>query len=156
MDGRLTPNVSIRPAEARDAAIVRACAQAAYTPYVARIGRDPAPMVADFEGLIAAGQVYVAEDAGNTFLGFVVFFIRGETLFLENIAVDPKATGQGVGRALIVFCEDQGRQAGCARVALYTNVKMTENLTLYPHLGYVETGTRIEDGFRRVYFEKRL
>ena len=33
---------------------------------------------------------------------------------------------------------------------------MTENLALYPALGYVETGRRVEDGFSRVYFSKRL
>ncbi len=37
-----------------------------------------------------------------------------------------------------------------------TNEKMSQNLSIYPHLGYVETGRRIEDGFNRVYFEKKL
>jgi len=33
---------------------------------------------------------------------------------------------------------------------------MTENLSIYPHLGYIEVDRREEDGFSRVYFEKRL
>lgn len=41
-------------------------------------------------------------------------------------------------------------------VHLYTNEKMVENLAIYPRLGYAETGRRHEDGFNRVYFEKRL
>ena len=39
---------------------------------------------------------------------------------------------------------------------LYTNARMTENLSLYPHLGYVEVERREEDGFDRVFFEKGL
>ena len=44
----------------------------------------------------------------------------------------------------------------CAAVTLYTNEAMVENLQLYPRLGYVETGRGVEEGYRRVYFEKRL
>ena len=39
---------------------------------------------------------------------------------------------------------------------LYTNEKMTANLSIYLRLGYTETGRRIEDGFKRVFFEKLL
>lgn len=33
---------------------------------------------------------------------------------------------------------------------------MTDNLSIYPRLGYVEVERRLEDGFNRVFFEKRL
>jgi hypothetical protein len=33
---------------------------------------------------------------------------------------------------------------------------MVENLALYPRLGYREDGRRVEDGFDRVFFSKRL
>lgn len=61
-----------------------------------------------------------------------------------------------IGRALITHCEEAARDGGHGTVRLYTNEKMTDNLALYPHLGYAETGRRIEDDFARVYFEKRL
>lgn len=146
----------IRPAVAGDEAAVRACAEEAYGPYVAAIGRAPAPMVADFARQIVRGLVHVAEDTGGALLGFIVFFPRGDHMFLENVAVRPAAAGQGVGKALIAICEAAARRRGLASVRLYTNEKMTENLSIYPHLGYAETERRIEDGFRRVYFEKRL
>jgi len=41
---------------------IERCARAAYRKYVGRIGREPAPMVADFAPQIAAGQVWVAID----------------------------------------------------------------------------------------------
>ena len=53
---------SIRSATPDDADRIRAIARAAYVKYVARIGREPAPMVADFAALIAADYVIVAED----------------------------------------------------------------------------------------------
>jgi hypothetical protein len=33
---------------------------------------------------------------------------------------------------------------------------MTENLKIYPKLGYTVVGRRTEAGFNRVYFEKTL
>ena len=33
---------------------------------------------------------------------------------------------------------------------------MTENLSVYPHLGFIEVDRREEHGFARIYYEKRL
>ena len=52
---------SIRAAAPEDLDAIRRIARAAYAPYVPRIGREPAPMVADFAAAIAAGQVWVAD-----------------------------------------------------------------------------------------------
>ena len=146
----------IRKAVPRDEPAIRACALAAYSRYIAAIGRKPAPMVADYAAGIAAGHVHVALDGNGALAGFIVFFAREDRMFLENVAVLPEAAGKGIGGALIRFCEDAARQGGLAAVELYTNERMVENLSLYPRLGYEETGRRCEDGFNRVFFEKRL
>ncbi len=140
----------IRLATPADEPAIRAIARAAYSPYIAAIGREPAPMIADFRAQIAARQVWVADG------GFIVFFEKDGAMFLENIAVHPDAAGQGIGKTLIAFCEDAARAAGLVAVILYTNAKMTANLSLYPYLGYAQTARRMEDGFDRIYFEKRL
>ena len=152
----MTTPIEIRQATPADAEDVRRCARDAYVQYVAAIGREPAPMVADFPRLIAAGRVHVAVRDGADVLGFIVFYPDGDALLLENVAVRPDATGMGVGKRLVAFCEDAARRAGARAVTLYTNEKMTANLSIYPHLGYRETGRRHEDGFDRVYFEKPL
>lgn len=54
------------------------------------------------------------------------------------------------------FCENAARQSGMNAVHLYTNEKMTDNLSTYPKLGYVKDAQRMEDGFKRIYFEKSL
>ncbi|HMB47246.1 MAG TPA: GNAT family N-acetyltransferase [Afifellaceae bacterium] len=77
-------------------------------------------------------------------------------MFLENVAVRDASSGRGLGSKLIHFCEAEARRLGLSAVELYTNVKMTGNLSLYPHLGYAEFDRREEDGFERVYFRKIL
>ena len=146
----------IRPATAQDEAAIRDCAREAYCGYIPLIGREPAPMQADYAALIAAGEVWVAIDPAGGVLGFIVFRRQGRHMLLENVAICRDAAGQGYGKSLIAFCEATARASGAQSVRLYTNEKMTANLSLYPGLGYVETGRRSEDGFSRVFFEKRL
>jgi ribosomal protein S18 acetylase RimI-like enzyme len=148
-----TMAAGIRLAAAEDLEAIRRVARAAYTMYVTRIGREPAPMVADFAALIGAGQLWVA---GDPPLGFVAGYSRGDHWHLENVAVDPAAQGSGLGRRLIAHAEAIARNSGARAVELYTNAAMTENQTLYPRLGYRETGRGVEDGFDRVFYRKEL
>lgn len=146
----------IRQAITDDEPAIRECAERAYSRYVPLIGRKPAPMLADFASQIAGGEVYVATDDQDNFLGFIVFYAEDQHMLLENIAVLPRASGRGVGKALVNFCEAAAQRRGLNGVHLYTNEKMTENLSIYPKLGYAEVDRRSEDGFNRVYFEKTL
>lgn len=146
----------IRLAEAKDEPAIRECAQKAYARYIPEIGRKPAPMTADYAAQIAAGIVYVATGEDAALQGFVVFYAQNGYVLLENVAVLPSAAGRGVGKSLIGFCENAGRQLGMSAVHLYTNEKMTDNLSIYPRLGYVQVALRTEHGFKRVYFEKNL
>ena len=113
-------------------------------------------MVADFARQIAEGSLRVAVDAEDRICGFVVFYQRGDHLHLENVAVEPEFQGEGYGRCLIDFVEAEARATGLSTVELYTNEKMLENIRLYPHLGYQETGRRKEAGFDRVFYRKKL
>jgi ribosomal protein S18 acetylase RimI-like enzyme len=145
----------IRKAGKKDLDSIRQCAAAAYRKYVERIGREPAPMVADFAAAIEKGQVHVYIDQAEI-AGFIVFYPRADHIHLENIAVHPTKQGHGIGRALVEFVETRATELGYARIELYTNTRMTENLALYPLLGYRQFDRRLEDGFERVYFRKSL
>jgi ribosomal protein S18 acetylase RimI-like enzyme len=146
----------IRKAVENDENGVRGCAEDAYKRYVAAIGQKPAPMLADFKSQIAEGCVHVATNDLGDIEGFIVFFQRDEHMFLESVAVLSAAAGRGIGKQLIQFCESETVRLGLRSIQLYTNEKMAENLAIYPHLGYLETGRRTENGFNRVYFEKHL
>lgn len=134
---------------------VRRLVRDAYALYVPRIGREPAPMTADYAELVVAGEVTVAVEDG-AIVGVLVLRPGPDSLLVENVAVAPAAQGHGIGRALLAHAEARARELELDRVALYTNAKMTENLSFYPALGYVEVDRRHEQGFERVFFEKAL
>ncbi|GAA2384030.1 GNAT family N-acetyltransferase [Dactylosporangium salmoneum] len=144
----------IGPASAADADVIRDLVRAAYAHYVPRIGREPAPMTADYPALIAAGHVWVARGTG--LLGVLVLIPQPDHLLLDNVAVAPAARGTGAGSALLAFAEAHGRSLGLPEVRLYTNAAMHENLAYYPRHGYTETHRSSSSGFHRVYFVKRL
>ncbi len=145
----------IVPATPGDARAVTACVRAAYARYVARIGREPAPMTADYEALIAAGEVWLIR-AGEEVAGVLVLRPQPPALLVENVAVAPGFQGRGLGRALMAFADAHARAEGLAEVVLYTNERMTENLRFYPALGFTETGRAMQDGFARVFYRKPL
>ena len=145
----------IRPARADEAEWARALVRHAYALYVPRMGKEPAPMLADYAALIEAGEVQVLVEGGKP-VALVVLRPDEDALFIENIAVDPAIQRKGHGRALLAFAEREARRLGLTALRLYTNAAMTENLTYYPRLGFRETDRREEDGYKRVFFEKRV
>jgi len=145
----------IRLATASDLAEIKRCAEEAYALYVPRIGKKPAPMIADFASQIAAGHVNVCVD-GDRLLGYIVLYTRDDHLHIENVAVFPSLQGTGLGRDLLAFAEDEARRVGKTVIELYTNQHMTENLSFYPRLGYVELARGEEAGFARVFYRKEL
>ena len=147
--------MQIRLADTEDVPAIRAIVEAAYELYVPRIGRAPAPVMADYPALVAAGETWVGV-SDERVVGILVIRPAGDALELENVAVEPACQGRGYGRALIAFAEGHARDLGLRSVTLYTNEAMVENLRLYPSLGFVETGRRVEDGYRRVFFRKNL
>jgi ribosomal protein S18 acetylase RimI-like enzyme len=146
---------SIRPAERRDAAVVRDLVRAAYSKYVERIGKEPAPMLEDYEALIRAGEVWVWDEGGEV-LGVLVMRPAEDHLFVDNVAVAPGHQGRGLGRELLAFAEERARREGLPEVRLYTNEKMHENLAVYAKVGFEESGRGVDGGYRRVFMRKRL
>jgi GNAT superfamily N-acetyltransferase len=145
----------IRPARADEADAVRDVVHEAYRHYIARIGKPPGPMLDDYAQRIADGQTWVLEHAGGI-AGILVLEETAEGLLLDNIAVAPEQQGKGVGRALLEFAEAEARRREFTAIHLYTHELMTENLSLYSRIGYVETYRITEKGFDRVYMRKPL
>lgn len=146
---------AIRQARAEDRDGIVACVSAAYAKYVPRMGKEPAPMLADYAALIARGGVYVV-GAPEAIRAVIVSFPAGDHYFLENVAVAPAHQGTGLGRALMEFVEEQARAGGYGEIRLYTHERMTENIPYYQRHGYVETERCIENGYHRLFFRKAL
>jgi hypothetical protein len=87
-------STGIRRASAGDAAAAAEITSAAYRVYIERIGREPGPMGADFDALIAAGDVWVATDRDRV-VGVLVLRLQDTALLLESVAVDPPTRGAG-------------------------------------------------------------
>ncbi|MFJ7076736.1 GNAT family N-acetyltransferase [Streptomyces sp. NPDC098781] len=143
----------IRPATAADVPAVKAVTDAAYAPYIERIGVVPVPMEADHAANVAAGKVFVT---GDPVTGLVVIEAREDHLFLDSIAVHPDAHGQGVGRRLLHFVDTHARALGLSEVRLYTNALMWENQKIYPKYGYEVIERRADGPYDRVHYRKRL
>jgi transcriptional regulator GlxA family with amidase domain len=153
--GAAAERVVLRRAEASDAEQMLALVRAAYRPYVARIGREPAPMTVDYAATIDEADVWIAQ-RGDRIAGLVVMRVAADHLLVENVAVSPLAQRLGIGTQLLQLAEAQARAAGLQELRLYTNSAMTENLAYYPRLGYRETRRSAEGGYDRVFFAKQV
>ena len=146
---------SIRRASTADLTEIGQVISDAYSKYIERIGRPPAPMTADYTAALEHSRVWVLED-GDSVVGALVTEDQKDHLVLETVAVAPGAQGSGYGRLLLERAERDAVELGVSEVRLYTNEAMTENLSFYPRHGYRETGRAVQDGFRRVYFSKTV
>jgi ribosomal protein S18 acetylase RimI-like enzyme len=148
-----TVGEDIRRAVLADVDAVRAVTDAAFRPYIERIGLVPRPMQADHAANVAAGRVFVT---GDPVTGLVVVEAHDDHLFLDVIAVHPDAHGRGVGRRLLDFVDTHARALGLPEIRLYTNAMMWENRKIYPKFGYEVVERRVEGPYGRIHYRKRL
>jgi len=145
----------IRLAEPKDATTLTVLVERAYTPWVAVVGRRPRPMNDDFAARCAAGQAWVLEVNGEVAGAIVIEEMLGH-LFLHNVAVEPTRQGQGIGRELLRFVEEEAQRRGLQEIRLTTLEGMARNVDLYARIGYVVT-ERVNAGtFDRLTMTKRL
>jgi GNAT superfamily N-acetyltransferase len=149
------PAPIIRPAEAAEAAAVSEVVKSAFSPYIVRMGRPPAPMLLDFPAVISAGQTWVAELEARV-VGVLVQYETEEGFYIDTVAVSPELQGRGVGRVLLEFAEEEALRRGYHSLYLCTNVKMTENQVLYPKIGYVKYERKLDQGYDRIFYRKEL
>lgn len=147
--------LSVRPANVADVATVSGIVEEAYSPYIARIGKPPGPMLDDYAVRVRDGTVWVIE-AADAICGIVVLLPAADSLLLDNIAVPPEHQGRGFGKRLLAFAEAEALRRGYREIRLYTHREMTENQRLYAAFGYEETGRGRDAGYDRVYMRKRL
>ncbi|WP_395576246.1 GNAT family N-acetyltransferase [Streptomyces sp. BK79] len=173
----------VRQAVAADVPAVKAVTDAAYHPYIERIGVVPQPMEADHAANVAEGKVFVTGVTGVTeatevtevtggtgapgapespdgtgagVVGVLVLEARADHLFLDSVAVHPDARGRGVGGRLLRFADARARALGLPEVRLYTNAMMWENQEIYPRYGYEVVERRVDGPYDRVHYRKQL
>ncbi|WGF89846.1 GNAT family N-acetyltransferase [Marinivivus vitaminiproducens] len=148
----------IRSAAAQDLTGVVALTEMAYAPYTELLGAPPLPVTEDYAPRLAAGQVWLAEDEAGL-AGLIVLERDHDHVLIFSVAVAPDRQGQGIGRRLLAFAEEQAQAWACRSVRLYTNARMERNIALYAACGYRETGRRPNPrrpGWTLVDMEKAL
>ncbi len=147
--------VAIRLGVVDDLNTVEQIVKKAYSAYIDRIGKKPAPMFDDYRNLIHKQLVHVIEEC-NLIRGIIVLVPMKNYMLVENVAVNPDFHGRGYGRKLLDYADEVAKTKGFTEIRLYTNEKMVENLSIYQHLGWREYRRRTEKGYRRVYMKKML
>ncbi len=149
--------VEVRAARAEEVETIRAIAQAAYEPYIARMGRRPGPMDTDYAAEQAKGHLHSVlvdgELGGYLGLGDQDPARPGD-LEVDNIALLPQAQGLGLLATFIRVCDWIAWASGRQRLHLYTHVTMTENIDRYRSVGFEDIAEVEEYGFRRLYMAK--
>lgn len=150
-----TEVVVVERATSADVPAIKPMVDAAYSPYIERLGKLPAAMTADYRKLIETRDVYVLR-ANSSVVGSIMLSRSEDSVRVSSLVVDRSVQGRGYGRVLMDHAEHVARMQGLAAVTLFTNERMHENIALYTKIGFTETGRRTEDGFNRVYFRKEL
>jgi N-acetylglutamate synthase-like GNAT family acetyltransferase len=143
---------TIRKAVISDAEALTECMHEAYMIYTSRLGgKTLPPLMVNYEEEIRSYPVWVAESDG-TLVGGLILMPEDKYMTIANVAVHPKFQGNGLGRGLMEFGESEAKRNGYSELRLATHILITENLSLYSHIGWLETG-RDE---KRIYMTKVL
>ena len=82
--------------------------------------------------------------APGKIIGYHIFWIVADEIHILNIAVDPEYQGQGIGKHLLRFGIDFGRDLGAACVLLEVRVSNTQAQQVYRHFGFQQIGIRTQ------------
>ncbi len=148
-------HVQFRAAKPEDAGAIRDVVRAAYARWIPMIGREPRPMVADYDRAVREHRIDVMV-SGSVIVGLIEMMLREDHLWIENIAVRPEDQGRGLGRQLLVHAERQAIEAGCAEIRLLTNAAFEANVALYEKTGYVIVKSEPFMGGTTVYMTKTI
>lgn len=151
-DFKMNRQWQIRAASPEDSGGLQACMESAYAGYQERLGgKLLPPMDLDYSSEIRDFPVWVAECENRVVGGLIMMFEDNHAL-VANVAVHPDFQGIGLGGGLMEFAETKAKQQNYSELRLTTHVLLNENISLYLHLGWMETSR--DD--TRVYMNKHI
>lgn len=119
-----------------DAPAIRELTRQAYAKWVPVIGRQPIPMLADYDIAVREHLIDLLS-VGGEYVALVEMIQNIDHLLIENLAVAPAVQGRGYGRLLADHAEAQAKSLGYREIRLYTNKAFTDNIRFYSGLGYM-------------------
>lgn len=137
------PQFEVRKAEAKDAAAISGCLQAAFAPY-----REQYPPEAytdtvlkpeGVRGRMGEMSLFVAISDGKV-VGTIGCKVNGKEGHLRGMAVLPNWQGSGVASALLRTAEAELRASGSTFVTLDTTEPLARAVRFYQRQGYLRSG----------------
>ena len=147
--------IQIIRATPADAKAIRQLVRDAYAKWVPLLGREPLPMLADYDLAVREHEVDLAYVEGQL-AALIEMIVKPDHLFIENVAVAPTHQGRGLGRHLLAHAERRARELGVAQLRLLTAEVMNSNILLYQSVGYAIDRTEPFMGGFTVYMSKDL
>lgn len=145
----------LRRALAADAADIRALTRSAYAKWVPVIGREPLPMLADYDEAIRNHRIDLLL-VGEGLAGLIETAQKDDHLLIVNVAVAPACQGRGSGGRLLRHADALAASLGLRELRLYTNEKFAANVALYRRFGYAVDREESFMGGVTVHMSKRL
>jgi ribosomal-protein-alanine N-acetyltransferase len=90
----------------------------------------------------AWSRLLLAEEGPGAVVGYIVFWIVHDEVHVLNVAAAVAARRRGVGRALMIAAEEEGRRRGARLSTLEVRRSNTPAISLYIALGYRQIGVR--------------
>ena len=134
MNAQLKPaNVSFREMQASDLDAVMQIEKVNF-PFPWTVG--------NFKDSISSGYTCLVLEAGSTIIGYAVLMMVLDEAHLLNISVAPSHKRQGLGRYLLDYMMQIGREKGGLNMFLEVRPSNTSAITLYESIGFNEMGVR--------------
>ena len=131
----ISDHLQLRIATSADAGPIRELVRAAYAKWVPLIGREPRPMLADYDHAVREHRIDLLFLA-DRMVALIETLLLHEHLWIENIAVSPDEQGRGYGRHLLAHAERLAVAGARPEIRLLTNAAFTANVQLYQRMGY--------------------
>lgn len=151
-----TAKAGLHRAGPSDTPAIRELTRAAYAKWVPVIGREPRPMIADYDAAVRDHMIDLLHVNGEL-VALIEMAPAADYLLIVNVAVAPASQGRGYGRVLLAYAERVAGSLDLREMRLYTNGRFTENLRLYGRLGYqVDRQEELPPLGMIVYMSKRI
>jgi GNAT superfamily N-acetyltransferase len=148
-------DIQIRRAGQADAAAIRELTRSAYAKWVPLIGREPAPMAADYDRAVREHMIDLLF-MGAGLVALIETVNKADHLLIENVAVAPPYQGRGYGKLLLDHADQLAASLGLPELRLYTNQRFVTNVELYGRLGYaIDREEPFMGGFK-IHMSKRV
>ena len=146
---------TIRPARAEDLMLLAPIEQSAAilfqnTPYSFLVSAESLPL--EFvQQRFQVGQVWIAVDRADTAIGYAITTEVDDTLYLQQIDVEPAYGRKGIGSALIHTVCDWAKSHGYLVVSLSTFRDIPWNAPFYAKLGFYSIDeSELTPGFQQI------